>query len=218
MRDDTRQSVIQRLPFGHPAVAGDVIRLQGLLRDALTTIQYQPLGKISVLNLACGSADETGALVAALAPAEIGYYLGIDIRRNTLDEAERRWTTPRGTMEFRCADASSIDRMKQLPLFDFIFIRHQNYWFAPVTWDRLLENALAVLAPGGVLACTSYFDDEHDLLKVSLQTRGAEILWDVRHMESRVLPDVRGKSVDRRLAVFAQSSSGLQSVSAFGTD
>ena len=70
-----------------------------------------------------------------------------------------------GSIEFRTADASSINRMKQLPLFDFIFIRHQNYWFAPATWDRLLENALAVLAPGGVLACTSYFDGEHDLLK-----------------------------------------------------
>ncbi len=206
MRDDFGQSVIQRLPFGHPAIAGDVVRLQGLLCAALTTIRYHPIGEISVLNLACGSADETGALVAALAPAEIGYYLGIDIRRNTLEEAERRWTARRGTMEFRCADASSIDRMKELPRFDFIFIRHQNYWFAPVSWDRLLENALAVLAPGGILACTSYFDREHDLLKVSLQTRGAEILWDVRHPESRPLHDVPGKSVDRRLAIFAQGS------------
>ena len=218
MRDDTRQSVIQRISFGHPAIAGDVVRLQGLLRDALTTIRYQPVGKISVLNLACGSADETGALAAALAPAEIGYYLGLDIRRNTIDEAERRWSAPRGTIEFRCADASSIDRMKQLPVFDFIFIRHQNYWFAPVTWDRLLENALAILAPGGILACTSYFDREHDLLKVSLQTRGAKILWDVLHPESRPLLDVPGKSVDRRLALFAQGSSGLQSGSVFKTD
>ena len=194
--------MILRLPFSHPATAADVGQLCHLLRAALAGIRFQPIGKIAVLNLACGRADETGAIAAALAPAQIGIYLGIDLRQHTIAEAARRWHLPGGHVEFRCGDASAIDRMKLLPKFDFIFIRHQNYWDDPATWDRLLSNALAALAPGGLLACTSYFDREHKLLKAALKTRGAEILWDVRHPASRPLPDAPGKSVDRHLALF----------------
>lgn len=194
--------MIQRLPFHHPATAADVVRLRVLLRGALNGIGFQRTGKIAVLNLACGRADETGALAAALAPAEISFYLGIDLRPETISEAARRWQLPDGCIEFLCADASSIHRMNSLPPFDFIFIRHQNYWDDPSTWYLLLSNALAALAPGGLFACTSYFDREHDLLKAALKTRGAEILWDVRHPASRPLPDARGKSVDRHLAIF----------------
>ena len=96
--------------------------------------------------------------------------------------------------------------MKQLPAFDFIFIRHQNYWHEPKTWDRMLANALAALAPGGLLACTSYFDREHELLKASLVTRGARVLWDARHPASRPLSDAPGKSVDRRLGIFGHQT------------
>lgn len=155
-----------------------------------------------MLNLACGRADETGALAAALAPAELSYCLGIDLRSTAIEEASRRWQLDGGVLEFRSGDASSIDRMKQLPPFDFIFIRHQNYWHHPAVWDRLLGNALPLLSPDGLLACTSYFDREHELLKASLKTRRAELLWDVRHPHSRPLDDAPGKSVDRRLAIF----------------
>jgi SAM-dependent methyltransferase len=195
--------MIQRLPFSHPATAADVARLQVLLGEALTAVGFQRSGRIAVLNPACGRADETGALAAALGPADIGFYLGIDLRQDTVAEAARRWHLPGGLIEFRCGDASATHRMKLLPEFDFIFIRHQNYWDDPITWDRLLSNALAVLAPGGLLACTSYFDREHELLKAALKTRGAEILWDARHPASRPLPDAPGKSVDRHLAVFS---------------
>lgn len=196
--------MIQSIPFQDPPIAGDVARLQSLLREALTVLRFHRAGTITVLNLACGRADETGALAAALEPAEIGLYLGIDLRATAIEEASRRWKLPAGKIEFRSGDASSIHRMKELPEFDFIFIRHQNYWHHPVVWDRLLGNALGALAPGGVLACTSYFDREHELLKASLKTRGAELLWDVRHPGSRPLDDAPGKSVDRRLAVFAK--------------
>jgi SAM-dependent methyltransferase len=202
VRDDLGEGVIQRLPFRHPATASDVARLQTLLRNALIGVGFHCPGKLAVLNLACGRADETGALAAALAPREIGHYLGIDLRPDTIAEATKRWCLPGGLIEFRCGDASAIDRMKLLPPFDFIFIRHQNYWHDPATWDRLLGNALAALSPGGVLVCTSYFDREHALLKAALVTRGAEILWEVRHPDSRPLPEVAGKSVDRWLAVF----------------
>lgn len=195
--------MIQRIPFQEPTTAGDAARLQILLRDALTTLKFHRTGKITLLNLACGRADETGALAAALAPAEINHYLGIDLRATAIEEATKRWKLNGGSIEFRSGDASSIHRMKELPAFDFIFIRHQNYWHHPAVWDRLLGNALSALAPNGLLACTSYFDREHELLKASLKTRGAEILWDVRHPASRPLNDAPGKSVDRRLAIFS---------------
>lgn len=94
MRDDTRQSVIQRVPFGHPAIAGDVMRLQGLLRESLTALRFQAADEIAVLNLACGRADDTGALIEALAPAGVGFYLGLDIRNGTIAEAKRSGAGP----------------------------------------------------------------------------------------------------------------------------
>lgn len=227
MRHDFGEGLIQKIPFQEHATAGDVARLQVLLQDVLVSLRFhraygsggistssqdlaKPLRKIAVLNLACGRADETGALAGALAPLEISLYLGIDLRAVAIEEAQRRWNLATGNIEFRCGDASSIDKMRQLPEFDIIFIRHQNYWQHPVVWDRLLGNALTALAPGGVLACTSYFDREHDLLKASLKTRGAELLWDARHAASRSLDDAPGKSVDRRLAVFAKSAGQLE--------
>lgn len=197
--------MIQRLPYQYFGTSADVGRLQAALCQALAGVGFRRAGRLSVLNLACGRADETGALAAALAPAEIGYYLGIDLRADAVAEAARRWELPSGTIEFRCGDAAALGGMKWLPPADFIFIRHQNYWHDPAVWDRLLTHAFEALAPGGLLACTSYFDHEHELFKAALKTRGAAMLWDVRNPGSRPLPDVAGKSVDRRLAVFGQA-------------
>ncbi len=165
--------MIQRRPFRYPGTDADVARLTVLLRDALRAADFFPAHELAVLNLACGRADETGALAAALAPARIGFYLGIDLRPDAVAEAADRWALPDGEIAFRAGDASATDRMRQLPPFDFIFIRHQNYWHEPVVWDRLLGNALSRLKPEGLLACTSYFDREHELLVAALRTRGA---------------------------------------------
>ena len=197
-------AVIQRRPFRYPGTDGDVSRLAGLVRDGLKVAGYFPADRLAVLNLACGRADESGALAAALAPAMIGFYLGIDLRPDAIAEAAARWALPGGEIEFRAGDASATDRMKQLPPFDLVFIRHQNYWHEPVVWDRLLGNALRGLKPGGLLICTSYFDREHELLVAALKTRGAEVVASLRHAGSRVLPDAPGKSVDRHLAIFRQ--------------
>lgn len=195
----------QCLPFSHPTTAGDIHRLHRLLCESLNAVDFVAPAKLAVLNLACGRADETGAIAAALGSEKIQYYLGIDLRADTISEASRRWKSATGLVEFHCGDASSLHHMKSLPAFDFIFIRHQNYWDDPIPWDRLLTNALSALSPAGLLVCTSYFDREHDLLKAALKTRGAEILWDIRHLASRNLPEVRGKSVDRHLAIFRRS-------------
>ncbi|MEO5712278.1 MAG: class I SAM-dependent methyltransferase [Luteolibacter sp.] len=198
--------MIQRLPFQFPGTADDVARLSGRLRQAFSVIGFPQVTRLAVLNLACGRADETGALAAALAPAQIGAYLGIDLRPYAIAEAARRWTLPGGIIEFRCGDAAAIDRL--VSQVDLIFIRHQNYWDDPSVWDRLLENALKALKPDGLLVCTSYFDREHELLLAALKTRGAEVLWNVRSPDCRSLPDAPGKSVDRHLVLFSRESLG----------
>ena len=202
--EDSRKPprVIQRRPFRYPGTDDDVVRLERLLRDGLKAADFFPMGRLAVVNLACGRADESGALAKALAPAKIGFYLGIDLRPDAIAEATARWALPDGEIEFRCGDAATTDRMKQLPAFDFIFIRHQNYWHEPGVWDRLLGNALDGLKPDGLLACTSYFDREHELLVAALRTRGAAVVASLRHAASRPLPDAPGKSVDRHLAIF----------------
>jgi SAM-dependent methyltransferase len=158
-----------------------------------------------VLNLACGRADETGALAAALAPGVIGFYLGMDLRADAIEEAGKRWELPDGEIHFREGNAAMIGRMEGLPEFDMVFIRHQNYWHEPLVWEGILEEALAALKDGGHLVCTSYFDLEHELILASMRARGAKILANVRHAASRPLPDAEGKSVDRWVAVFGKT-------------
>ncbi|RYD33400.1 MAG: class I SAM-dependent methyltransferase, partial [Verrucomicrobiaceae bacterium] len=186
------RAVIQRRPFRYPGTDEDVVRLEALLRDGLRAAGFHATGPLDVMNLACGRADESGALGKALEPMKIGFYLGIDLRPDAIAEAAARWALPSGEIEFRCGDASATDRMRQLPAFDFIFIRHQNYWHEPAVWDRLLGNALGRLKPSGLLACTSYFDREHELLVAALRTRGAALAANLRHARSRPLPDAPG--------------------------
>ncbi len=195
------------IPFSFPGIDADVRRLGSLLGLGLHAAGWQAPAKPAVLNLACGRADETGVLLAAAAPlaAEL-FYLGIDLRPPEIAEARSRWipaAPPGWQLDFRAGDASRTDRMKQLPPFDFIFIRHQNYWHDPTVWLVLFKNALAALKPGGLLAITSYFDREHELASACLLQCGALRRAEIPHPHSRPLPDAPGKSVDRRLAVFS---------------
>ena len=194
--------MIQKLPFSYEGTGGDIVRLGVLLGEVFKLAGLNFCGKLAVLNLACGRADETGVLAASLAPAQIGYYLGMDLRADAIAEATRRWDLPGGEIIFREGNAATIGRMKGLPEFDLVFIRHQNYWHEPMVWEGILDEALASLKDGGLLLCTSYFDLEHDLFVASMRTRGAEILANIRHAHSRDLPDADGKSVDRWIAVF----------------
>lgn len=198
----------QHLPFRYPGTIEDVNRLSARLRQAFAAVGFLRGGSVRVLNLACGRADETGALARALAPAAVGHYLGIDLRADAIEEAAKRWFLPGGLIEFRSGDASLIDRMGLIADVDLIFIRHQNYWHDPVVWDRMLENGLKVLKTDGLLVCTSYFDKEHELLVAAMKTRGAEVLWNMRDPESRRLADAPGKSVDRHLVIFRKPGLG----------
>lgn len=194
------------VPFSYPGVDEDVIRLRDLLALGLRTANWSPPSAPAVLNLACGRADETGALMELLvAPGAPFFLLGIDLRGPEIEEARARWLpscAPGQVMEFRSGDASRVDKMQSLPPFDFIFIRHQNYWSAVDDWTRLLKNALGVLNDAGILVITSYFDREHELASACLMQLGAERVADLMHPASTPLPDCPGKSVDRRMAVF----------------
>ncbi len=196
--------MIRRLPFSHEGTEADLTRLGVLLRGALGLSETNLTGKLAVLNLACGRADETGVLAASLAPAEIGFYLGIDLRADAIMEAAARWALPGGEIVFREGNAATLGRMESLPEFDVVIIRHQNYWHEPMVWEGILDEAMAGLKEGGLLLCTSYFDLEHELFLASMRTKGARVLANVRHAFSRDLPDADGKSVDRWIAVFGK--------------
>lgn len=195
------------IPFTFPGIGADVRRLGALLTLGLRAADWKTPMKPAVLNLACGRADESGVLLAAVAPLAADlFYLGIDLRPPEIAEAKARWipaAPPGWQLDFRAGDASRTDRMKQLPPFDFIFIRHQNYWHDPAVWEQLYRNALGALKPGCLLAITSYFDREHDLATACLLQCGALKRADLPHPHSRPLPDAPGKSVDRRLALFS---------------
>jgi len=192
------------IPFRFSTTAADVSRLGRRLEDAFALEKFRPASPATVLNLACGRADETGTLFATLAPARVGYYLGIDLLPADIEEARWRWRpkSPDTRIEFLAGDASRTERLRELPAFDLVFIRHQNYWHDAPIWDRLLENALAAIKPDGLLAITSYFDREHELALAALKLRGASLAMNLRHPESRPLDDAPNKSVDRHLAIF----------------
>jgi 2-polyprenyl-3-methyl-5-hydroxy-6-metoxy-1,4-benzoquinol methylase len=194
--------MIQQQPFSYEGIEGDIQCLGILLKNSFSEVDMNFDHKISVLNIACGRADETGVLVKALSPACVGFYLGIDLRADAIEEAKRRWRSIDCEIHFMEGNAAMLGRMKTLPEFDLIFIRHQNYWHEPMVWEGILDEAILAMKPKGFLACTSYFDLEHDLFLASMRDREAELLLNVRNSQSRDLPDAEGKSVDRWLGVW----------------
>jgi hypothetical protein len=199
------------IAFSYPGIAEDVARLRSLLAEAMRLLQRPPLVEPCILNLACGRADETGVLLEALClPGQGGHYLGMDLRVAEIQEATRRWKQcwlPQGRVEFRVADASLARHLPEAADMDVIFVRHQNFWDDPATWDRIYRNAMARLKPNGLLMITSYFEKEHELALAALRGLGARVLLDLPHNASRPLPDAPGKSVDKRLAVIAHETS-----------
>jgi SAM-dependent methyltransferase len=201
-------TMIQHLPFSYEGIAGDIRKLGLILKDSFAAAGICFHGKISVLNVACGRADETGVLVQALAPAEVSFYMGIDLMGDAIREASRRWKSTTCEIHFMEGNAAMLGRMKTLPEFDLIFLRHQNYWHEPMVWEGILDEAISALKPDGYLACTSYFDLEHDLFVASMRERDVNPVLNVRNHQSRALPDADGKSVDRWLGIWCKQKLG----------
>jgi hypothetical protein len=196
--------MIQRLPFRHAGTAEDVRALRHHLALLFRACPPPPRRELVVWNLACGRADESAALAAALQPAHIAHYLGIDLRGHCIREARQRWSLPGAVIEFLEGDASALPAGTGPGTPDIIFIRHQNYWQDPAVWDRILTRAIACLADDGILACTSYFDREHAMLTTAMHTLGTTLAAGFQNPTSRPLPDAPGKSVDRHLAAFTK--------------
>lgn len=193
------------LPFSFAGNAEDAQRLKQLILQAMKLLAIAPVRQASLLNLACGRADETGVLLESFAwPESGGWYLGLDLRSREIAEATQRWGQswePQGRIEFRVADVSLAHQLPE-EKFDIIFLRHQNFWDAPLVWDQIFRHALGRLAPAGMLCFTSYFDREHELAVAALKSLGAQLCVNIKHHASRPLADAPGKSVDRWLAMW----------------
>ena len=57
--------MIQKLPFSYPGIDADVRRLGVLLNEVFELAELKFSGRLALLNLACGRADETGVLDCA---------------------------------------------------------------------------------------------------------------------------------------------------------
>lgn len=205
---------LPQIPYSFAGIDADVARLKRLFENALRLISWAHCPRPHVLNLACGRADETGSLLQILCPdGQLGSYLGVDLRHAEIQEARKRWKSRAATcenIEFMVADASSIHALPKDTRYDTVFIRHQNYWDAPLVWDQIFQHAMDRLQPQGILMFTSYFDREHELAVAALKTRRANLILTMPHRDSRTLADAPGKSVDRHIAIFSHPSSPWQ--------
>jgi SAM-dependent methyltransferase len=196
-------------PFRYPKTREDLETLRELLQMGTQASGWKTTTAPTILTLACGRADETGVLAQTLVPRGGACFIfGLDLRPVEIAEARERWIPAAGPdqhVDFRVGNAAQLDRLGELPAFDFIFVRHQNFWHAPQVWTEIFRQALLHLKHGGQLAITSYFDREHALAKACLAQLEAEVVADFPNPRSRPLPDAHGKSVDRHLAFFRQS-------------
>lgn len=197
-----------RQAYRFAGIAEDMLRLDQLLTEVRGLISWPRASEsVTVINLACGRADETGVLWKHFfSPHRAAWYYGCDLRKAEILEARSRWRPSQGCewqLEFRVADASQAHSLPRHGVADVVFIRHQNFWDAPAIWERIFRNAIRLLHAEGRLVITSYFDREHELALACLKALGAGLLADVPHHSSRSLSDAPGKSVDRRIAVLS---------------
>ena len=133
------------------------------------------------------------------APARI-HLTGVDVRSREIAHARANHTGK--NFRFVEADASLLREQGTVGQdFDWVFIRHQNFWNGRLLWQRIFDTALHLLSPAGLLFITSYFDREHLLALEAFKALGAQLLLTRQQPLSRALPSA-GKSVDRHLAVF----------------
>ena len=161
----------------------DLIRLKKMLRKVLGDDEAQVRRRLEsrdetrILDIACGECREAEVLtdfIADLRGNKDGEVrlTGMDVRAREIEDAQRRFGGKRdlenrpGTREceFLTGDASKLDQHAELgENFDFVFMRHQNYWNGAKTWEEIYDQALGKLDDEGRLIITSYFDKEHEL-------------------------------------------------------
>jgi hypothetical protein len=156
----------------------DLIRLKKMLRKVLGDDEAQVRRRLEsrdetrILDIACGECREAEVLtdfIADLRGNKDGEVrlTGMDVRAREIEDAQRRFGGKRdlenrpGTREceFLTGDASKLDQHAELgENFDFVFMRHQNYWNGAQTWEEIYDQALGKLDDECRLIITSYFD------------------------------------------------------------
>ncbi|MDA8632183.1 class I SAM-dependent methyltransferase [Verrucomicrobiales bacterium] len=199
----------------------DLIRLKKMLRKVLGDDEAQVRRRLEsrdetrILDIACGECREAEVLtdfIADLRGNKDGEVrlTGMDVRAREIEDAQRRFGGKRdlancpGTREceFLTGDASKLDQHAELgENFDFVFMRHQNYWNGAKTWEEIYDQALGKLDDEGRLIITSYFDKEHELALEAIKRLGGELISSEFNSETRELI-TEGKSVDRHVAIF----------------
>jgi SAM-dependent methyltransferase len=199
----------------------DLIRLKKMLRKVLGDDEAQVRRRLEsrdetrILDIACGECREAEVLtdfIADLRGNKDGEVrlTGMDVRAREIENAQRRFGGKRdlenrpGTREceFLTGDASKLDQHAELgENFDFVFMRHQNYWNGAKTWEEIYDQALGKLDDEGRLIITSYFDKEHELALEAIKRLGGELISSEFNSETRELI-TEGKSVDRHVAIF----------------
>lgn len=194
-------------PF-HEHLQGDLSILEGNLRDLLNP-HLDEKDHLSLLNLACGRADETGVLAKLLAEkSKSAHIQGLDIRAPEIGQANSRWKKEleelegKSTSDFIVHRGDRLRDLQEVGTHDIAFLRHQNYWNDKPVWTQIFDQALEKLDDDGLLVITSYFDREHELATKALEQIGAIQVGSIINPNSRGLSDAPGKSVDKHLAVF----------------
>ncbi|MGJ8695534.1 MAG: hypothetical protein ACSHYF_04400 [Verrucomicrobiaceae bacterium] len=194
-------------PF-HELLQGDLSTLEKNLRTLLKP-HLSEKEHLSLLNLACGRADETGVLAKILAEkSKSAHIQGLDIRAPEIGQANSRWKQEleeKTTSDFIVHRGDRLLDLKEVGTPDIAFLRHQNYWNDKPVWSQIFDQALERLDQDGLLVITSYFDKEHELATRALEQLGAIQVGSLANPNSRALSDAPGKSVDKHLAVFRKS-------------
>ncbi len=195
-------SLHQKKNFSFQHLESDLERLEKRLKK-LTTPFLQPQQHRRILDLACGRADEAQILVNTLG-GQTTQIIGADIRHNEIEEAQKRWANTRhAEAEFIVQDGTRLDESQLLGGdFDFLVMRHQNYWNGERTWEQIFDQGLHQLKESGHILITSYFDREHFLADQALKRLGAELINHDFNPHGTIVRDAPGKTVDRHIALY----------------
>jgi SAM-dependent methyltransferase len=198
---------VAHTPF-HDHLRGDLAKLERNLRDLIDP-HLEKKDHLSLLNLACGRADETGLLAKILADkSKTAHIQGLDIRAPEIGQANSRWKKElheKTSADFMVHRGDRLLDLQEVGTPDIAFLRHQNYWNDKPVWTEIFDQALERLNEDGLLVITSYFDKEHELATKALEQLGAIQVGTIVNPNSRSLNDAPGKSVDKHLAVFKKA-------------
>lgn len=170
----------------------------------------KPDAKVTVFDLACGSAEEALALACYFSSGLPGIptpkcelYL-VEAQAQLLDFAKETFSQPLPGARFsavpnvKClvGDCQDLSTLALPDTADFILIRHQfigkDRDDKTDVWGKIFTSALSKLAPQGRLLITSFSQEEHDLALERLKTvEGARVLCEEKNPHSIPLHDTR---------------------------